>query len=323
VGTFCHLFCIRGQRYTRENAEDSGIREGALVKFLTFKRDGRLGLAVSKDGAEHRGRLQDDSRYPGSLDRLITLDASARRDAVAALLSGDQVDLSAVEICQPLTSSGKIICVGLNYRDHAGESGMTVPDYPVLFARFASSLIAHGAPIIRPAESEKLDYEGEMVAVIGKGGRRIASASALDHVTGYSIFNDASIRDFQLRTPQWTMGKNFDATGAFGPVFVTADALPPGAQGLRIETRLNGKVMQSASTSDLIFDVATLVSLISVGISLEAGDLIVTGTPSGVGAARKPPVFLKAGDVCEVEIEGIGVLRNAVTDDESARANAA
>ena len=225
---------------------------------------------------------------------------------------------------QPLNARGKIICVGLNYRDHAGESGMQVPEYPTLFARFASSLIAHGAPIVRPPESERLDYEGELVAVIGKGGRRIAKADALDHVAGYSIFNDGSIRDFQLRTPQWTMGKNFDGTGAFGPVFVTADELPPGARGLKIETRLNGQTMQSGSTDDLIFDVATLVSLISAGITLEAGDIIVTGTPSGVGAARKPPVFMKAGDVCEIEIEKIGVLRNRIVDEgKLARANAA
>jgi 2-keto-4-pentenoate hydratase/2-oxohepta-3-ene-1,7-dioic acid hydratase in catechol pathway len=293
------------------------------VKFLTFRRDGRQGLAVSKDGRGFLGCLEGDPDYPGSLDQLIRQGKAALTKAAAALLSGDPVDAGAVDVLQPLSLPGKIICVGLNYRDHAGESGMTVPEYPVLFARFASSLIAHGAPIMRPAESQSLDYEGELVAVIGKGGRRISIANALDHVAGYSIFNDASIRDFQLRTPQWTMGKNFDATGAFGPVFVTADALPAGAQGLKIETRLNGRVMQSASTSDLIFDVATLVSLISVGISLEPGDLIVTGTPSGVGAARKPPVFMKAGDVCEVEIEGIGILRNAIADDESARANAA
>jgi 2-keto-4-pentenoate hydratase/2-oxohepta-3-ene-1,7-dioic acid hydratase in catechol pathway len=201
---------------------------------------------------------------------------------------------------------------------------MKLPDYPTLFARFSSSLVAHEVPIIRPSESERLDYEGELVAVIGKTGRRIAKADALEHVAGYSIFNDASIRDFQLRTPQWTMGKNFDGTGAFGPVIVTADELPAGASGLEIETRLNGQVMQRASTDDLIFDVATLVSLISVGITLEPLDLIVTGTPSGVGAVRNPPVFMKAGDVCEVEIERIGVLRNKIADDSSSgRANAA
>ena len=176
---------------------------------------------------------------------------------------------------------------------------------------------------MRPRASEKLDYEGELVAVIGKGGRHIPRAAALSHVCGYSIFNDGSIRDFQLRTPQWTVGKNFDNTGPFGPVFVSADELPPGAHGLKIETRLNGRVMQSATTADLIFDVATLVALISEAMTLEPGDLIITGTPAGVGAARKPPVFMKADDICEVEIEGIGILRNPIVDEAAAAADAA
>ena len=163
----------------------------------------------------------------------------------------------------------------------------------------------------------------ELVAVIGKGGRHIPRAAALSHVCGYSIFNDGSIRDFQLRTPQWTVGKNFDNTGPFGPVFVSADELPPGAHGLKIETRLNGRVMQSATTADLIFDVATLVALVSEAMTLEPGDLIITGTPAGVGAARKPPVFMKAGDICEVEIEGIGILRNPIVDEAAATADAA
>lgn len=294
------------------------------MHFLTFRAHGRVGLAASRDGKIWRGLFEGDSRYPGSLDHLIRQTPAERDGAISSLLSGDPVDASSIETLQPLNARGKIICVGLNYRDHAGESGMQVPEYPTLFARFASSLIAHGAPIVRPPESDRLDYEGELVAVIGKGGRRIAKADALDHVAGYSIFNDGSIRDYQLRTPQWTMGKNFDGTGAFGPVFVTADELPPGARGLKIETRLNGQTMQSGSTDDLIFDVATLVSLISAGITLEAGDIIVTGTPSGVGAARKPPVFMKDGDVCEIEIEKIGVLRNRIVDEgKLARANAA
>jgi acylpyruvate hydrolase len=200
---------------------------------------------------------------------------------------------------------------------------MKAPDYPTLFARFSSSLIAHGEPIVRPRISDNLDYEGELLAVIGKGGRCIPRAAALSHVCGYSIFNDGSIRDFQLRTPQWTVGKNFDNTGPFGPVFVSADELPPGAHGLKIETRLNGRMMQSATTADLIFDVATLVALISEAMTLEPGDLIITGTPAGVGAARKPPVFMRAGDVCEVEIEGIGILRNPIADEAAATADAA
>ena len=283
-----------------------------------------MGLAASRDGQVWRGLSEGDARYPGSVDALVRMTPAERDAATSALLSGEPVDASSVEVLQPLSVPGKIICVGLNYRDHAGESGMQVPDYPTLFARFASSLIPHDAPIIRPPESDRLDYEGELVAVIGKGGRRIEKAAALDHVAGYSIFNDGSIRDYQLRTPQWTMGKNFDGTGAFGPVFVTADELPPGARGLKIETRLNGQTMQSASTDDLLFVVATLVALISAGITLETGDIIVTGTPSGVGAARKPPVFMKDGDVCEIEIEKIGVLRNRIVDESKlARANAA
>jgi acylpyruvate hydrolase len=237
--------------------------------------------------------------------------------------TGEAVDLGVVKLEQPLAAHGKIICVGLNYADHASEASMKSPDYPTLFARFPSSLIAHNEPIVRPRVFDKLDYEGELVAVIGKGGRYIPRSAALSHVCGYSIFNDGSIRDFQLRTPQWTVGKNFDNTGPFGPVFVGADELPPGAHGLKIETRLNGRVMQSATTADLILDVATLVALISETMTLEPGDLIITGTPAGVGAARKPPGFVKVGDICEVEIEGIGILRNPIADEAAATADAA
>ncbi|MES2946262.1 MAG: fumarylacetoacetate hydrolase family protein, partial [Pseudomonadota bacterium] len=162
----------------------------------------------------------------------------------------------------------------------------------------------------------QLDYEGELVAVIGKAGRYITKETALEHVAGYSICNDASIRDYQFKSAQWTIGKNFDDSGPFGPVFVTADELPPGAAGLKLQTRLNGVVVQDASTSSLIFDVATLVSLLSEAVCLQAGDVIVTGTPSGVGLARKPPLFMKDGDICEVEIEGIGILRNPVVDEK-------
>ncbi len=206
----------------------------------------------------------------------------------------------------------KILCVGLNYDDHLEESGLKKPDYPEIFARFASSLIAHQEPIRRPRESTALDYEAELAVVIGKPGRRIPQEQALDHVAGYSLFNDATVRDFQLRTPQWTMGKNFDGTGSFGPWLVTPDAVPPGARGLRIQGRLNGRVMQDSRTDLLIFSVAVLIAMISVAMSLERGDVIITGTPGGVGAARKPPVFMQPGDIFEVEIEGLGVLTNPV-----------
>jgi acylpyruvate hydrolase len=170
-------------------------------------------------------------------------------------------------------------------------------------------------PIRRPRESTALDYEAELAVVIGNPGRRIPQEQALDHVAGYSLFNDATVRDFQLRTPQWTMGKNFDGTGSFGPWLVTPDAVPPGAGGLRIQGRLNGRVMQNARTDQLIFGVPALIATISVAMSLERGDLIITGTPGGVGAAHKPPVFMKAGDIYEVEIEEIGILTNPVQND--------
>jgi acylpyruvate hydrolase len=283
------------------------------LRFATYRpasrTDSLIGLAAADAAGTYRGLLAGHASYPGTLESLTAQGDAALRAAAATLIRvGEAVDLGAVRLEQPLAARGKIICVGLNYADHASEASMKAPDYPTLFARFPSSLIAHGAPIVRPRVSDKLDYEGELVAVIGNGGRRIARAAALAHVCGYSIFNDGSIRDFQLRTPQWTVGKNFDSTGPFGPVFVSADELPPGAHGLKIETRLNGRVMQSASTADLIFDVATLVSLISEAMTLEAGDLIVTGTPAGVGAARKE--FLKRGDTTKVWIEGIGTLTN-------------
>ena len=175
--------------------------------------------------------------------------------------------------------------------------------------------MGHDAPVVRPKVSDKFDYEGELVAVIGQGGRHISKADALKHVVGYSIFNDVSVRDYQFKSPQWTVGKNFDGTGPFGPVFVTADELPPGASGLKIQTRLNGQIMQDDNTDNMVFDVATLIATISEAITLEAGDVIVTGTPSGVGQSRKPPVFMKAGDRIEVEIEKIGVLSNPVVDE--------
>ena len=171
------------------------------------------------------------------------------------------------------------------------------------------------SPIIRPRESEALDYEGELVAVVGRAGRHIAPTEALSHVFGYFIANDGSLRDYQHRTPQWTVGKNFDCSGAFGPVLVTADELPPGAAGLRLETRLNGEVVQSSSTDRMIFDVATLVSIISEVMTLLPGDLILTGTPAGVGHSRNPKLYMKPGDVVEVEIEGVGTLRNPIVDE--------
>jgi 2-keto-4-pentenoate hydratase/2-oxohepta-3-ene-1,7-dioic acid hydratase in catechol pathway len=212
----------------------------------------------------------------------------------------------------------KIICVGLNYIDHAAESPYkNAPTYPVLFNRFTSTLVGHNAPVIRPLCSEQFDYEGELVIVIGKKGRHVSKEKALSYVGGYSVFNDVSVRDYQFKATQWLMGKNFDGTGAFGPDFVTPDEVPAGATGLQLTTRLNGQVVQNANTKDMIFDAATLIATISEGITLEPGDVIVSGTPAGVGFARKPPLWMKNGDVCEVEIEGVGKLSNPVKDEKA------
>jgi acylpyruvate hydrolase len=280
------------------------------MRIVHFEKEGVPGIAVDDNSGWH-GLTKHEGGFPGTLPELIAQGADLLR-AGRGLLPMHSIDLNAVRILPPVPKPPKILCVGLNYDDHLQESGLKKPVYPEIFVRFATSLVAHGEPIRQPPESPALDYEAELAVVIGRRGRRINRDRALDHVAGYSLFNDATIRDFQLRTPQWTMGKNFDATGAFGPWLVTPDALPPGAHGLRIQGRLNGRVMQDGSTSRLIFSVPVLIEMISVAISLEPGDVIITGTPGGVGAARKPRVFMQPGDVFEVEIEGMGVLSNLV-----------
>jgi acylpyruvate hydrolase len=286
------------------------------MRFAAFRSGEREGLGLCNGSNGHlHGFFQGDAGYPGSLDSLVCKGRSALDAAAAALENGQEIDSIRVSFLPPLSAPGKIICVGLNYVDHSIESGFTPPDYPAIFTRFISTLVGAGAPLVRPRVSVQLDYEGEMVAVIGKGGRHISEDNALDHVIGYSIFNDASVRDYQKKAPQWTIGKNFDGTGAFGPYLVTEDELPPGGKGLRIQTRLNGRVVQDASTDDMVFSVAKLISILSEAITLSPGDILVSGTPAGVGMARTPPLFMKQGDVCEVEIEKIGLLRNEVRDE--------
>jgi acylpyruvate hydrolase len=283
------------------------------MRIVHFEIRGVLGIAADEGSGWH-GLTQRDSGFPGSLPELIAQGADLLRIG-RSLGKSPAIDLNAVRLLPPVPRPPKILCVGLNYDDHLEESGLTRPAYPEIFGRFATSLIAHQEPIRRPRESIALDYEAELAVVIGKPGRHIPQEQALDHVAGYSLFNDATVRDFQLRTPQWTIGKNFDGTGAFGPWLVTPDAVPPGARGLRIQGRLNGGVMQDSRTDRLIFSVPALIETISVAMSLERGDVIITGTPGGVGAARKPQVFMQPGDVFEVEIEGIGVLTNPVQED--------
>lgn len=280
------------------------------MRLVSYERGGAPGTGVWVDDVLH-GMERGADGYPGSLDELL----AAGADLVAVgqrLAAAPVVDTGTVRFLPPVRRPSKILCVGLNYKAHSAETGLGEPDYPAIFARFASTLVGHGGAILMPPVSDQLDYEGELVAIIGRTCKRVGTNEALGHVAGYSIFNEASIRDYQMRTSQWTMGKNFDATGGFGPSLVTPDELPPGANGLRLTTRLNGRVMQDGNTSDMVFKVADLVSILSQVMTLEPGDIIVTGTPSGVGYSRKPPVFMKPGDTCEVEIEGIGTLRNPI-----------
>jgi acylpyruvate hydrolase len=245
-------------------------------------------------------------------------DLASARAVIAAVAQGRRLTegrsypIADVTLGLPVPDPDKIVCIGLNYVDHAKEGGHPIPDYPAVFLRTKSSLVAHGQPLVRPLTSDKFDYEAELAIVIGKLAHNVAEASALSHVFGYSCFNDGSLRDYQRKSSQWTMGKNFDGTGPFGPDIVTADELPAGAVGLRIVSRLNGQTLQDGNTSDMIFPVARIIALISEVMTLEPGDVIITGTPAGVGYPRKPPIFLRPGDVCEIEIEGIGILRNPV-----------
>ncbi|MGV7241475.1 fumarylacetoacetate hydrolase family protein [Caballeronia sp. M23-90] len=279
------------------------------MRFVSFERDGKATLGV-REGAQVR--ILGDETLESLLARGVHLNDYAQERT-----SGEKIAAQGLKFLPPLRRPPKIICVGLNFADHTSESNYAQPDYPTLFFRVHTSLIAHEEPMIRPrvTDSEGLDFEGEIAVVLGKGGRHITKESALAHVAGYALFNDGSVREYQFKTPQWTVGKNFDGTGAFGPDLVTADELPAGAKGLLLETRLNGEVVQSANTDSMVFDVATLISVISEAITLEAGDVIVSGTPSGIGWARNPKVFMRAGDVCEVSVEKIGTLRNVIADE--------
>ena len=257
-----------------------------------------------------------DPRLPNQLQKIIA-SPSYLELAKHAISKSDAVkgQLQSITFKPPIESPGKIVCMGLNYADHAKEGGNARPEYPSFFMRGPSSLTAHLSPIIRPKVSDKLDYEAELAFVVGKKARNLSQENALDCVAGYSIFNDGSIRDYQRKTTQWTIGKNFDATGAFGPWLVTPDELPKGCHGLNIQSRLNGQVMQNANTKDFLWNVAETIALITECMTLEPGDVVITGTPAGVGYARTPPVFMKPGDICEIEIESIGILRNTIIDE--------
>lgn len=284
------------------------------MKFATLVINGQPRLCAL-DGDTFVDLAAAQPQVPADLRAALLAGVDLAAAAKAALASEAKRMLAQAEYAPLVPQPGKVICLGLNYFDHAKEGGREKPEYPWFFFRGASSLLGHGQPLLRPRASAKFDYEAELAVVIGKKGKHVSQARALDLVFGYSCFNDGSLRDYQKRTPQWTIGKNFDATGGFGPVLVTADELPPGATGLKIQGRLNGEVMQSANTSDMIFPVAETIALLTEVLTLEPGDVIVMGTPAGVGQARTPPVWMKAGDRFEVEIERIGVLSNPVVDE--------
>lgn len=256
-----------------------------------------------------------DPSLPPSVKAILGLGPEGvARAALAASKNGaPRLDPARATLLAPVPDPAKIVCLGLNYRDHAAESNMAVPTEPILFSKYATTLIGHGAAIILPPASSEVDYEAELVVVIGRGGREIPRDRAMEHVGGYAVGHDVSARDWQLGKPgkQWMAGKTFDTFAPVGPAVVTADEIPdPGNLGIRL--RLNGKTMQDSNTSQFVFPVDEVVSYLSNIFTLEPGDLIFTGTPPGVGMARNPPTWLQPGDIVEIEIDGLGTLRNPV-----------
>jgi len=287
------------------------------MKFTSYRSGTEARLAVvDGDTVIDLNRVLPDVPADARKALLAGVDlVAAARRALEAAAPAERQPLAGLALAPVIPEPGKTVCLGLNYYDHAAESGREKPTYPWFFLRSTTSLLAHGEAAARPLVSEKFDYEAELAVVIGKRARHVKREDALDYVFGYACFNDISVRDYQKRTPQWTIGKNFDRTGAFGPVLVSADELPAGGVGLRIQSRLNGQVMQDANTTDMIWDVAETIALLSEALTLEPGDVIAMGTPAGVGQARTPPVWMKHGDTIEIEIEGVGLLVNTIEDE--------
>jgi 2-keto-4-pentenoate hydratase/2-oxohepta-3-ene-1,7-dioic acid hydratase in catechol pathway len=279
------------------------------MKLVSYRHKGKDGFGVVAGNGVVEAGARMGGRYT-DLRAVLAADALGELQKAIAGKAAD-IALDQIEYRPVIAFADKIICVGLNYETHRVETGRDKSEKPVLFTRFNDSHVGHGQPMIKPRNSERYDYEGELVAIIGKPGRRIAEAAALSHIAGYACYNDGSVRDWQRHTHQFTPGKNFPKSGAFGPWMVTSDDIPdPGK--LVLMTRLNGQEVQKAPTDHMIFNVPYLISYISQFTPLNPGDLIVTGTPGGVGDRRTPPLYMKPGDVCEVEITGIGVLKNPV-----------
>jgi len=282
------------------------------MRLVTYQSSTGPRAAGARDGA-YVDLNQTDSNLPASLAELIGQGHDIYERVKKAIASGKSMPAAGIKLLAPIPAPQKVICIGLNYADHAKESGQQPPPEPVVFSKFPTAVCAHGDNIELPPISSEVDYEAELVAVIGQGGKNIAESQALNHVAGYCCGHDVSARDWQLRKPggQWLLGKTFDTFAPFGPELVTPDEVGD-PNHLRIQLRLNGQTLQDSTTAQLIFAIPKLVAYVSQVCTLLPGDVIFTGTPPGVGAARKPPVFMKPGDVAEVEIEKLGVLRNPV-----------
>lgn len=288
-----------------------------LFSYQDKNNQKRVGVLKAVGSQEFIDLAATDATLPKSLLEMISTLGAMERAKHAAQSAGAVVQsLKDVRFVPLIDRPSKIVCLGLNYADHAAEGGHARPEYPSFFMRGPSSIVGHLEPLVRPKVSDKFDFEAELAFVVGKSARHLTATNALEHVAGYSVFNDGSLRDYQRKSTQWTIGKNFDATGGFGPWLVTPDELPHGADGLRIQSRLNGQVMQDANTKSFLWGVVETLVLITECMTLEPGDVVITGTPAGVGYARKPPVFMKHGDTMEVEIEGVGLLRNPVVDEK-------
>ena len=290
------------------------------MKIVGFEADGGLRLGVV-EGDQVIDLQAVDAKLPNDLGAVLAAsngDLKPLSDIAKRAPASARRPLKGLKFVLPVARPGKIICLGLNYLDHVkeGPSRDNIPKFPSIFMRCLTSMVPHEQPIVRPKASEQLDYEAEMMLIVGKRAKHLTLANATSCVAGYSCSNEGSVREFQRKTTQWDMGKNFDRTGGFGPWMVTADELPDGGKGLKIESRLNGTVMQSDNTVNMMFPVPDMLVYVTQGMTLEPGDIIFTGTPSGVGHARKPnPIWMKDGDVCEIEVEGIGTLRNPIKDE--------
>jgi acylpyruvate hydrolase len=290
------------------------------MKVVGFEAEGGLRLGIV-EGDQVIDLQAVDAKVPANLGDALAAnngDLTPLADIAKRAPASARRPLKGLKFGLPVARPGKILCLGLNYLEHVKEGSQrdNIPKFPTIFMRCLTSMVPHEQPIIRPKISEQLDYEAEMMLIVGKRAKHLTMDKATSCVAGYSCSNEGSVREFQRKTTQWDMGKNFDRTGGFGPWMVTADELPDAGKGLTIQSRLNGQVMQSDNTGNMMFPVRELLVYVTQGLTLEPGDIIFTGTPSGVGHARKPnPVWMKQGDVCEIEIEGIGTLRNPIQNE--------